>query len=165
MGMILSLMRVPASRLNDYLEDSEQLEKDLYADHSAESLIKVIDLDKSWDGIFYLLNGEGIAGAGEGVSRLLLSGQLVDPDQDLGYGPAHYLTPEEMAKHYKEIADWTDKEVAERFDSEDMQAKNLYPSSMWDEQDLEYVTSNFNQLQHFYQAAIAERQAVITLIG
>ncbi|MGH1335869.1 MAG: YfbM family protein [Aureispira sp.] len=163
--MILSLMRVPASNLKNYLEDSAELEKDLYANHEATSPIKLIDLDKSWDGIFYLLNGEGIAGAGEGVSRLLLSGELVDEEQDLGYGPAHYVTPEEVKKYYSELASWTEEDMAERFDSEDMQAKDLYPNTAWDEQDLEYVSLNFGLLQQFYKAAEAEGQAVITMIS
>lgn len=165
MGMILSLMRISEEDLNNYLKDSTLLEKDFYADHSLEEELKLIDLDKSWDGILYLLNGEGMAGAGEGLSCLLLSGQLVDKEQDLGYGPAHYLTPIEVQQYYQELSNWTTQDLQNRFDPEDMTARGIYPSIQWDASELEYLMVNVSLMQEFYAKAAAEGEAVISVIS
>lgn len=69
----------------------------------------LIDIDKTWDGIIFLLTGHGIASAASPLVRVLFSGQLIDEEQDLGYGPTHYLTPEEVVELSNEISTITPK--------------------------------------------------------
>lgn len=165
MGMILSIFRVSEQDLNSFIEDSELLEELVYADEPVEDTLERIDLDKSWDGILYLLNGEGMAGAGEGISRLVLSGDLVDEAQDLGYGPAHYLRAAEAKHWFSKVASWSRKDLKKRFDAIDMNSKDLYPPIEWNEDEFDYLADNFEILQQFYKLAVAKKQAIISVIS
>ena len=105
MGMIGYLLRVKPSELDAILNNSALLEEKIataITDQSAE----LSDLDKSWEAIYFLLTGNGISAIGEAEPPLawtLFSGQEIDPEQDLGYGPGFYTTVEQV----KQVdADW-----------------------------------------------------------
>ena len=70
MGITASLLRIPAAKLDAYLEDSTQLDNDLFLEDggqpdadldvhqsAGEESIESLYLDKSWDGLIYLLSG------------------------------------------------------------------------------------------------------------
>jgi hypothetical protein len=54
MGMIGNVIRVSQEELNSFLNNSETLENKVYADDNYEAEW-FLDLDKSWDGINYIL--------------------------------------------------------------------------------------------------------------
>ncbi len=83
MGMIANFLRVSESELNDYLKDSSLLEDNIYSDEENSNLA---DIDKSWGGILFLLTGQGLEELEHPLSRILFSGELIDEDQDFGYG-------------------------------------------------------------------------------
>lgn len=63
---------------------------------------------------------------------------------DVGYGPAHYLTPEQVAGIHRKIASLTEADLKARYDTEAMnEEEELYPSLEWNEEDFEYLYSHF----------------------
>jgi hypothetical protein len=139
---------------------------DLAADPSqAVSLLDreddVLDLDKAWHGIHFLLTGsawETSPGAGEAV----LGGDPIG--DDLGYGPARLLSAERVQLVAAGLRDVTPDDLRARFDVAALLAEAIYPQ-VWDDEDFAiYLLPNFLGLQAFYVAAADEKQAVLLAI-
>ncbi|EEI92423.1 hypothetical protein HMPREF0765_2038 [Sphingobacterium spiritivorum ATCC 33300] len=162
--MIANLLRVTTSELEAYLKDSSLLEESIYNDEAdAENLI---DIDKSWDGIIFLLTGQGLATAKHNLVRILFSGQIIDEEQDLGYGPAHYLTAEQVAELNGEISAITIADLKQRFNPERMNELEIYPI-IWDEGDdaFDYLADGFLTLQNVFADATKNEEAIITFLN
>jgi hypothetical protein len=79
--VIVGILNAPSSLLDVLYPELEN------ADHTARSL----DIDKTWHIIHFLLNNHPWEGNGPRFSAVL--GGTEPTDEDLGYGPARYLTP------------------------------------------------------------------------
>ena len=165
MGMIGNLLRVTNAELEAYLEDSSLLEDKLYADKINEDE-KFADIDKTWDGIIFLLTGQSLDTAQHHLTRILFSGQIIDEDQDLGLGPAHYLTPEEVVELNNEISKITVADLKQNFNPEKMNELEIYPS-IWNEGDdaFEYLVEGFVSVQNIFASAAKNKEAIITFIN
>lgn len=164
MSMIGNLLRVTKSELEDYLKDSSLLEDKIYDDETENE--NLVDIDKSWDGIIFLLTGQSLANAEHHLVRVLFSGQLIDEEQDLGYGPAHYLTPEQVTELNNEISIITIADLKQKFNPEKMTEQDVYPT-IWDEGDdaFDYVADGFSTLQNVFADATKNREAIITFLN
>lgn len=169
MSMIGSFLRVSEDELKAFLNDSSLLEDRFYNEEDEETP-NIIDIDKAWDGIIYLLTGNGIQGAdlsnSEGLQAIIFSGQLIDPDQDMGYGPAHYLTPEQVKKFSDMLTKKTKESLFLNYNPVDMNEKGIYPV-IWDEEGeaFIYLFSYFENLRDFYAEAAKENQAIISILN
>lgn len=163
MSMIGNLLRVTKSELEDYLEDSSLLEGKIYDEAAHENLF---DIDKSWDGIIFLLTGESLANAQHNLVRVLFSGQIIDEEQDLGYGPAHYLTAEQVVELNNEISIITIADLKEKFNPQKMIELEVYPT-IWDEGDdaFDYVVDGFLTVQNVFANATKNGEAIITFLN
>ncbi|MGJ1367117.1 YfbM family protein [Sphingobacterium spiritivorum] len=164
MSMIANLLRVTTSELEAYLKDSSLLEDSIYNDEAdAENLI---DIDKSWDGIIFLLTGQSLATAKHNLVKILFSGQIIDEEQDLGYGPAHYLTAEQVAELNGEISTITIADLKQSFNPERMNELEVYPI-IWDEGDdaFDYLADGFLTLQNVFADATKNKEAIITFLN
>ncbi|WP_236582261.1 YfbM family protein [Sphingobacterium spiritivorum] len=164
MGMIANLLRVTTSELEAYLKDSSLLEDSIYNDE--EDTENLVDIDKSWDGIIFLLTGQSLATAKHNLVRILFSGQIIDEEQDLGYGPAHYLTAEQVAELNGEISAITIADLKQRFNPEKMNELEIYPI-IWDEGDdaFDYLADGFLTLQNVFAEATKNKEAIITIMN
>ena len=100
MGMICTLIRVSATELEAYQKDSSLLAERINKEADDPNFY---DIDKSWDGIIYLLTGSNSSDTSQYLSRIIFSGQLIDKEQNLGTGPAHYLTPQQVKDIHDQI--------------------------------------------------------------
>lgn len=164
MGMIGNLLRVKKSELEEYLKDSSLLEDKIYDEETENE--NLVDIDKSWDGIIFLLTGQSFAAADHNLVRVLFSGQIIDEEQDLGYGPAHYLTPEQVAELHNEISTITISDLKEKFNPKKMKELEVYPT-IWDEGDdaFDYVADGFTTLQNIFADATKNGEAIITFLN
>jgi len=164
MGMVGNLLRVTSSELEEYLQDSSLLENRVY-DDEAEEDPNLVDIDKSWEGILFLLTGQNLENADHPLSRVLFSGQLIDEDQDLGYGPAQYLTSDQVKEVNAEISKITISELSKNYNPDKMSELEIYPN-IWDEEEsLEYLTDYFQTVQEVYSEAARKNEAVITFLN
>lgn len=167
MGMISNLLRVNTDELEQMQKDSSILETRVFSDTESNKE-DLIDLDKTWEAIFYLITGHTLAEIEEAqppLSWVLVSGQLVDEDQDLGYGPAHYLTPDQVKELNQALEPITMEELKKKYDGKKMNAAGVYPE-IWNESDaLDYIQEYFDQMKQFYHIAAREDKAVITFIS
>lgn len=164
MSMIGNLLRVTKAELEGYLKDSLLLENNIYHDNINPNLV---DIDKAWDGIIFLLTGQGIANADHPLLRVLFSGQIIDEEQDLGYGPAHYLTSEQVAELNKEISKITMADLKQKYDPKKMMELEVYPT-IWEQEGgeaFDYLSENFANLQQVYSDATKNGEAIITFLN
>jgi len=161
--MIGYLLRASETELEAFLKNSSLLENKIYADE-VEGLL---DIDKTWDGIIFLLTGKGLNDSYDHpMARVLFSGQLIDDDQDLGYGPAHYLRPAEVKEINAKIASINRDELRKSFLPQKMTELEVYPT-IWDEGEdtFDYLADNFKNIQDFYALAARNGEAVITYLS
>ncbi len=168
MGMIANLLPVTPKELEIFRVDSGALEAVIYNDE--DTISRVRDIDKSWEGILFLLTGAGASAITEPVTnlaRVLFSGQLVNPDQDLGYGPAHYNDPEQVAQIARELEAIPVEELSARFDPAEMTRQQIYPT-IWDRLDEDlvgYLMDYFDEIRLQYRNAAENGQAMITFLS
>lgn len=167
MGMIAKYLRVSQAELETYSKDSSKLEDRIYREDNAEDP-NLINLDKAWEGIFFLLTGAGLSNiedAKEPLSLLLNTALEIDPEQDMGYGPAMYNTISQVKEISAALNIITTDDLYTRYDAEKMTALGVYPE-IWDEEDaVEYLIEKFDMLKAFYNDAVSEQHAVIFFIN
>ena len=167
MGMICNLLRVTNSELEGFLKDSSSLESVIYNEETDEENPNLTDIDKSWDGIIFLLTGESFSNVDHPLTKVLFSGQFIDEEQDLGYGPAHYLTPDQVADLNNQISKITVAELKLKYNPERMADLEVYPAVWKDEGDeaFEYLGESFISLQKVYSEATRNGEAIITFLN
>ncbi|MBF6642804.1 YfbM family protein [Chryseobacterium indologenes] len=162
--MIGNLLRVTESELKNYLEDSSLLLERIYnQDIEDENLV---DIDKAWDGLIFLLTGQNTFNANNHpLSKILFSEQIIDEKQDLGYGPAHYLTPEQVSELNNQISVITNNSLKVNFDPQKMNDSEVYPL-IWEEGDdvFDYLVNAFSTVQNVYAKAAKNGEAIITFL-
>ncbi len=165
--MIGNYLRVTKDELEEYLADSSKLEERIY---NAESYTdkNLIDVDKSWEGLFFLLTGKSLATAKEASAPLvwtLTPPNEIDPDQDIGYGPATYTTSEQTKEISSALNKISTDDLRGRYNGQLMMEMGIYPEVWNDIDSLEYLMEEFNSMKDFYNKATAENQAVIFFIN
>jgi hypothetical protein len=164
MSMIGNLLRVSSNELEAYLKDSSLLEIRIDGALDNEDL-NLVDIDKSWDGINFLLTGSIVGDSDHPLEKVLFSMQYIDENQDLGYGPGNYVTSEQVKELNKEISKISDDELAKRYDSKKMMKLELYPNA-WEELDMpNYLIENFKTIREIYDIAAKNDQAIITFLS
>lgn len=165
MSMIGNILRVSGTELEAFLENSILLENRIYNTDSKEADPALCDLDKSWDGILYLLTGQTLETLEHPLGRVLFSGQFLNEEQDLGYGPAHYLTAAQVKELSAELAAITPAALSVRFVPKQMSDLGIYPD-IWEEEGiLDYLLAYFEDIQTTYATAAKNNEAVITFVN
>ena len=165
MGMIMYLLRISKQELESYID-----KPDLFLENRVDDAYSM-DIDKAWGGILYLLTGKAfVSGSPEdevdSLNRIFFSGQFFDEDMDVGYGPAHYLTPEQVAGINRKIASLTEADLKSHYDPEAMnKEKKLYPSLDWNEKIFDYLYFHFQALQSFFATAASRGEAIVTYLN
>ncbi|REE24835.1 uncharacterized protein DUF1877 [Winogradskyella pacifica] len=167
MGMIGNVIRVSQEELNGFLNNSETLENKIYADESYEAEW-FLDLDKSWDGINYILTGEiigGLENEPNELQRALFSFQIIDEGQDLGYGPAQYLNPNQVKETYSELEKITDDVLKSKINGSEMNEIGIYPEVWTESESHEFLIDSFKEFKEFYKKASENNEAIITYLN
>ena len=99
-----------------------------------------LSIDKAWHAIHFLLTGDRWAGAVP-LRNAVLGGTPLG-NFDVGYGPARFLTPDEVKKVAAALSEISPDELQARCDFSVMTEADIYPSSWEDaEEELEYIYS------------------------
>jgi hypothetical protein len=166
MSMIFNFLRVSGAELDEYLQDSSLLEDRIFDDESDDGSLE--DIDKSWEGLLFILTGqnlEGMENQEHSLSKVFFSGQVIDNEQDLGYGPGHYLTAEQVKHVNAEIAGISSADIKAKFDAKRMTELEVYPN-IWDEEEaVNYLAEYFTTVQDVYATASKNNEAVITFLN
>lgn len=167
MGMIGNVLRVSEEELNNFINDSKTLENKIYADDCYEAEW-FLDLDKSWDGINYILTGEiigGLENKPNKLERALFSFQVIDEDQDLGYGPAQYLTSAQVKETFTELEKITDEVLKSKINGSEMNEIGIYPEVWIESESQEFLIESFGEFKEFYKKAAENNEAIVVYIN
>lgn len=161
MGMVACFASLSPKALAELQEEPDRIEEYLYPDDGESEPPNFVDLDKAWHGIHYLLTGLAEGGP-EPQSLAVFGGEEFGPE--VGYGPARFLSADQVRRVAESLSGLTREALALRFNAKDMEAKPIYPDVIWvrdGQEALDYVLDNYQQLQVFYRDAAARGDAVI----
>lgn len=145
MGMQLSLYSLSDQRVDDLLADPP-LVLDILDGEDPDA--EEFELDKAWHAIHYLLTGS--AWEGEAPLNFICQGGQEVGDIDTGYGPARALGADEVLDIANALEGIDAAVLAQRFDPEEMEKLEIYPSIWQDEPDaLEFCTGSFTAMKDF----------------
>jgi hypothetical protein len=159
--MIGSFLAITQEELDSLLESPEDISEFLNETHEE----KVIDIDKTWHGIHFMLTGNQYGGDGP-LANVIFGAQEIG-DEDVGYGPA-LGTPASTVKGIAAaFCSISEAEFKEKFNPSALSKADIYPQ-IWDEgnEALEqYLLPYFRELQQFYKNAAENNLAVITFLN
>lgn len=164
MSMIGNAVEVTSMQLQELLADPGTVSSFLYAQEGNRPVAH-LDLDKSWHGIHFLLTGE--AWGGEGPSALAVLGGTAIGD-DVGYGPARYLSVEEVKSVANALDEASTDALHKRYVPSVLEQAQIYPTGIWEdegEQAFEWLMPWYAELVSFYKRAAENGNAVLLYIN
>ena len=156
MGMIGNFAAVTPRQLQSLIEEPSQTVDFLYSKDAEDKPTGRLDIDKAWQGIHFLLTGEPYSNESF-LAKAIFGGEEVG--DDLGFGPARYLTPEEVNEVATALRDVSREDLVERYIPRAFEEANIYPAGIWESEGsvaLDYLLSNYESMVAFY-ALVAER--------
>ncbi|WP_282297413.1 YfbM family protein [Stenotrophomonas sp. PS02289] len=163
MSMMGNLVSLPVARLETLLEDPSGVIPFLDEEERGAD-VRHIDLDKAWHALDFLLNGGADTVEGP-LAVAVLGGQEIG--EDIGYGPACWISAEQVAAVDAALARIPVSELRARFDGAAMDAAEIYPN-IWEEEGeegLDYILEYHADLVAFYREAAASGHAVLRFIN
>jgi len=130
----------------------------------AEMDEKRLDLGKSWHLLHYLLTGSADS-APPPLGNAILGGTPIGPD--LGYGPARFLTPRQVAEVAEALAAIEPAELTQRFDPVAIERADIYTygaivrSEAFEE---EHYLQRFGTLVNYYVDAARNGNGMLLYI-
>lgn len=163
MGMIASYMRIQEEVLRHLMQHPDEIEDFLWQEEGDEL---ICDIDKAWHGIYFLLTGEADWEKPiPSLEGLAIFGGTEIGD-DLGYGPARYLWPDEVQHIAKALEAISAEEMASRYNAAEMNQHGLYPlEDEWTEDDRDYIVEHYKQLSEYFQTAARRGEAMLLFIS
>ncbi len=121
-----------------------------------------LTIDKAWHGVHYLLCGK-VEPDPDLASQAILGGEEIGDDES-GYGPARCFAPDKVAQ-ITAILDQpgTDAAMRARFDPDTMVRLGIYPGG-WTQNELQWLTDEFERVRKLYRDAAGEGSALLTCI-
>jgi len=166
--MIGMFLRINKNELEEYINDSSLFENRIDAEENFEEPSSC-DIDKSWDALSFLITGVGpteLDKARPPLTWTIFGAYILDENQDLGYGPANYLTPEQVKELNNALKKLSDLDLQKNYDFEKMNNLDIYPNFWTDQRDeMTYLLQHFSKLKDFYATAAINDQAVISYLS
>jgi hypothetical protein len=163
--MICNYRRLPAPALKVVLENPSNISDFLYPeDANIPSDQEELDIDKSWQAIHFLINGDPWTGSPPQFN-VVLGGTEIG-DVDVGYGPARYLDSDEVKRTSIFLTSVTSESLLKAFNLDTFRKQDIYPSG-WEgsQQEKEYIIEYFGILKGFFTRAEAAGNAVIIYLN
>jgi hypothetical protein len=158
MSMTGRYLRVSPATIAEIKRSPGSLLDVLHPESESESYrSRYLDIEKTWHIIHFLLNGEAWTGKGPLFDAVLGGSELTD--EDLGYGPARYLEPAEVAAVAEALSPVSAEDLWGRFDESRVLAAELYWSV--EPEGREYALENYQALRTFFVHAAAKGDAAI----
>ena len=160
MSMIANFIPLSESELKSLLEDPETVSDLIYEDLED----RTIDIDKSWHAIHFTLNQDQWGGA-EPFINVILGGTPVS-EEDVGYGPARYLTPKQVKVVADALNEFGKSKFVSNFDSDKLNSNDIYPS-IWDgtAETLDYVKEYFQVVCDTYAESAKSGKAMLLFLN
>jgi hypothetical protein len=123
-----------------------------------------LDVDRSWHALHFLLNGHPWDGSGP-LFDAVLGGTEVG-EEDVVYGPARGLTPEEVRAVADALEAIPASEIRDRFDVAAMNQAEIYPHG-WQgtTEEREFLVGHYGRLVDFFRDAAEAGDAMLLYLA
>ncbi|MBA4494261.1 YfbM family protein [Paenactinomyces guangxiensis] len=159
MGMTCYLQQITPERLEAVKNDSSLLPSVINSEENPE---EPLDIDKTWQGIHFLLTGE-VGGGDPPLANALLGGTVFENASD--YIFASFLTSDEVKEVTEALRGISEKELKDRFNTEEMNELKLYPSfNNWIDDDFDYLLGNYKDMVDYYKSAAEKGNPMLVYI-
>ncbi|WP_410654073.1 YfbM family protein [Amycolatopsis sp. lyj-112] len=149
-------VRVTPEGLRELIEDPDRIWTAIEEATEVEDTSRGTDIDKAWHALSFLA-----ARAGFEIDFVLGGTPL---GEDNGYGPARYLSPDEVRTVSTELSRTGFDQLSQGVELAELAEQQIYPS-IWDEPDaLDYVRGNYDDLVVFFAGAAKAGDVVVTII-
>lgn len=162
--MIGNLLAICPDQVEAIFTRSKLLSTLLYSENTVVRPDNHLNIEKTWHAIHYTLNGSTWGGEGP-LSWVILGGQEIG--EDVGYGPARYLTPTQVKAIAAALATISSQTFVTQLDPAAMDAAEIYPQG-WEsagQDGLDYVVQYYDQLSLFYRTAAESGNAVLVYLN
>jgi hypothetical protein len=122
---------------------------------------EAFDIDKAWQGIQYLLNGDAWEGSGP-LFDLVLGGSEIG-SADFGCGPARVLGAERVKACALAAAALDFESLRSRYDWKALAEAEIYPG--FDHDEFDYLAYYFSLLADFFARAAESGSALLLFIS
>lgn len=171
MSMICRLVAIEPEKLEEVRDDTEAALDALYEAEEEGDEERMLDIDKAWHAIHYLLNDS--AHEGEGAAGLVIFGgeTIAGGEEDDDGEPSQvvrYLTPTQVEAVADVLREIDVEDLNERYDPDALEQAEIYPQGVWEEERqeaFEFVAEYYELLVDFYIAAAERGDAVLISIG
>lgn len=152
MSMIGNYLRISSEQLAALREQPATITTVLFPDDESDEhpAGMHLDIDKAWHAIQFLLTGD--PWEGEPPLQNAVMGGTELGEEDLGYGPARWLAPDEVESVAAALAAISGDELWSRFDAEAFEEAEIYPQG-WQLDGRDYVVGHYEALCEFFAAA------------
>jgi Domain of unknown function (DUF1877) len=141
--------------LKDGLDEAELWESDWDGSDDPPGRAKLYSTYKTWNLLAHLLHLASFP------VNVIHGEHVLDPDQDWGYGPASYLTPDRV-KYAANALDATPySRLAQGVTSADLNAAEIYPMPWEADDSAEWGRQYYERLTAFFGAAADAGDAVL----
>jgi hypothetical protein len=124
----------------------------------------VLDIDKDWQAIHFLLTGE-FCFAGESKTPPPLGNVIMGGTEtkwEATYGRIRLLSPQEVRDVAEGLQGIAREGLVDRLDAEEFNRHKVYPArDRWDAEELEGLLDVYDRIKAFFLLAAANRQAVL----
>jgi hypothetical protein len=158
MGMVCEVWQIAEETVQDLVDDpsiGREVLSELreYNEELPQEEKIVLSLDKAWDGINFVTDYARL----ELPKKFLTHGGTPLPAIDLGFGPARYYTPKEVAQMSKVLEKASFKSIGRGLSVSDLLAKDVYPFEAHGNasEALEYIEEHWGQLVDFVKLTAA----------
>ncbi len=158
MSMIGYFVSITPSQLESLCTEPDTI-PDFLDDLPPDAVL--LDVDKDWQALHFLLTGDAWQGTPPHAWVVLGGTEVGD---DLGYGAAHYLTPQQVAEVAALLSALPSDHLADRYSPTALDAAGVYPQGLWTREPDEGWTSvqkSYKHLTDFYQQAAYQGRAVL----
>jgi hypothetical protein len=162
MSMIGNFKQISSSQLEE-LKNASSTVKDVIYPDTDEPLKNYLYIDKTWHCIHFLLTGK-VWDKGGILGNVIMGGEEIG--DDLGYGPARYLSPIEVKETSDALELVKESDLKSKFNPDEIMKKEIYPFySRCDNEDLDYVLPCFQDLKRFYKNCAENGNAMLIYIN
>ena len=166
MGMIACLQMVDNQCINQLLEkDADELFEEIEEMQEADD--SVLDLDKMWDGLHFVLTGVTACEPIEGnpLSESIVGKSKFIDDDDTDF--IAYSFSENLVDILDALRDFDIDKAIDGFQPKDFRRNNIYPD-IWLDEDKEglqkELRASFFELKSFYEKAVEYKKGIVVSI-
>ena len=160
MGMVLYVRRVA----DDAVPGDPDKFDEFFFDEEAQAAGDLIDFDKAWHALHFLLTGS--AEESDGPLGLLL-GKGEPVGEDAGYGPPLLVSAAGMRGFHEALAGLSDEDLRRRYDPRAMVAADVYlADSLAEEEDSwDYVSQGIPALRRLAERCVQQNSGAIIFMS